>query len=123
MRRTAAVLALVLLTGCGGDGSPTEATEQLTPREAVQAAATKPATSSRMAMTTTTDVAGQQTVISMTGVTGGTPSAPLAELVMKIGPQTIRQVIVGGVLYMQMPGETVYQRLPLKELSGTALAE
>lgn len=125
MRRALPVLVALglVLTGCAHESSG-PAAKKKTPLEVVRSAAGTPAqTSSRVELTGTTYDGPHEDVFTITGVFDGSASAPVGDMTMKIGAEEIRQIIVGGDMFMQVRRGDGYYRLPLRELGSTALGD
>ena len=122
MRRTApAVLVLALLAAGCAKGA---ATDTLTPAQAVRAAAKTPnQTSSRLDLLSTTHAGGQDITIKGSGEFANVDGSPVGEMSIDVGTIGIKERIVGGVLYLQPPGQGTYFSLPLNELGATSLGQ
>lgn len=124
MRRisTSALLVLLLLVaGCGSEGSKAKA---LTPVEKVRAAASATyTTSSRFELLTTSKAEGQDFEMKGTGIFDYSGKSPRGDMTMTFGPVTIKQRMLDGDMYLQIPGDTSWHRIALKDLVGTSLSE
>lgn len=124
-RRTAAGAALLLgLVGCGSGSTP-DRPDTLTPQAALAAAVsqTQEVTSFRFELTTSTTGAGQDVELSGGGVAKADGSAALMTFSLPGGTGELRQRIVDGILYMELPQEPgVFYELPVSDLVDTSLA-
>lgn len=126
VRAAAAVLVLALV-GCGS-GSGTGTTERgdtLTPQAALAAAVeqTQEVSSYRFALTSTTTVGGNAVEMIADGVARTDGSAAEMTVSMPASGLELRQRVLDGVMYMEMPQEPgVFYSLRLDDVMDTSLA-
>ena len=124
-RGTAAAAALVLgLAGCGGGDSRAERADTLAPQAAVVAAVqqTQEVDSYGFTLTSSTNAGGQSIEFGGSGV--ATSDGTAAEMTFSLpgGGGELRQRIVDGVLYMELPQQPgVFYELKVADLADTAL--
>lgn len=122
-RRPLAVAAvLALAVGCGS-GSSSSSPDTLEPLAAVRAAAstTADAGSSRFALTSTTQVAGQTVEVTGEGLYDAASRTGSATMQLPGGAGTMEQRFLGDDLYLTVPGQPGFFRLSTKDLVGTSL--
>lgn len=125
-RGTAAAAALVLgLAGCGGgDGSGAGRADTLAPQAAVVAAVqqTQQVESYGFTLTSSTDAGGQSIEFGGSGVATSDGSAADMTFSLPGGAGELRQRIVDGVLYMELPQQPgVFYELKVADLADTSL--
>lgn len=124
-RRTAAGAVLLLaVVGCGSESSPSRP-DTLTPQAALAAAVsqTQEVQSYRFELTSSTTGAGQAVELSGKGIATSDGRSALMTFSLPGGMGEMRQRIVDGVLYLEIPQQPgVFYELPLSELVDTSLA-
>jgi hypothetical protein len=125
-RVAAATAALALAAaGCGGSSSPTSTADRLTPQAALAAAVenTAEVSSFRFALTSSTTAGGQAVEFSGGGVATSDGSAGEMTFALPGGAGELRQRIVDGVLYLELPQQAgVFYELKVSDLVDTSLA-
>lgn len=124
VRAAATVLALALV-GCGNGSGTAERIDALTPQAALVAAVeqTQEVSSYRFDLTTTTTVGGNVVEMIAGGVARTDGSAGETTVSMPASGLELRQRMVDGVMYMEMPQEPgVFYSLRLDDLMDTSLA-
>lgn len=124
----AGLLALTLAAGCGGSAKESLSTDV---GAQLRAAASKTATSgsSKLQLTSTTLVGGQQVTFDGTGAFDyaskvGSIVLHIAGLGAGSGGVTLAERITGGNLYLQLPNAPgTFYKLALSDLVGTSLAD
>jgi hypothetical protein len=116
----AATAVSLLAAGCGG-GS--DGTDTLQPADAVRAAVstTTQQQSSRMNITTTSQVGGVTVDIHMEGLFDY--AAKTGHMTMNVpgGAGTIDEILTPTTVYLKIPTQPAYYSVPLKEIVGTSL--
>lgn len=124
-RAAAAALALAL-AGCGGGSSGTaERAQTLTPQAALAAAVEQTAEveSYRYELTSTTSVGDQVVELSGVGVATSDGGAGESTFSLPGGAGDLRQRIVDGVLYLELPQQQgVFYELQVSDVVDTSLA-
>lgn len=122
-RRLVAAGALLAVAACGSSEGGSSSTDSLSPAAAVRAAATTTAEagSSRFALSSTTEAAGQ--TVEVTGEGRYDPATRTGSAVLELpgGVGTMEQRFVGDDLYLTVPGQPGFFRLSLADLVGTSL--
>lgn len=132
-RRLATPLAVLsaagLLAACGGDGGSSESSVDEEALRVVRAASgvTAEAGSSKVALTSTTDVGGQ--VVTFGGKGAFDKEARKGRFTFQLpsgqggaGGGTIEQRVLGDKLYLSLPGQQgVFYELAVSDLAGTSL--
>lgn len=124
-RGAAAGAALVALVGCGGGASTADRPDTLRPQAALAAAVeqTQDVSSFRFALTSSTDAGGQVVEFSGGGVATSDGSAAEMTFSLPGGGGELRQRIVDGVMYMEVPQQPgVFYELQVSDLVDTSLA-
>ena len=125
-RGTAAAAALVLgLVGCGGGDAPrADRADTLAPQAAVVAAVqqTQEVDSYGFTLTSSTNAGGQSIEFGGSGVATSDGSAAEMTFSLPGGAGELRQRIVDGVMYMELPQQPgVFYELKVADLVDTAL--
>lgn len=112
MRRTLLVLPLVLALAACGKSSP-KVDNATVLRDSVTKAA---ATSSKVDFTVATAAAGQDVTTKGTGAFDGSTG----EMSLTVAGQTVQERITGGVVYLQLPGQSGWYVVKLSDIVGTS---
>ena len=118
----AGTLLVVAATACG---TGSDAKDTLQPFDAVRAAVstTSKQPSSRMAMSSTTDVGGITVEMKGEGLFDYTAKTGRMSMTIPGGQGKIEEVLAGDKLYVQVPGQgDAYFVLPMKEVAGTSFS-
>jgi hypothetical protein len=118
----ATTLLLVTATACG---SGSDAEDTLQPFDAVRVAVstTSQQPSSRMAMSTVTEVGGITVEMKGEGLFDYTAKTGRMSMTVPGGQGKIEEVIAGDKLYLQVPGQgPAYFVVPMKEIAGTSFS-
>lgn len=124
-RSAAAGVALALaLAGCGGGAGSTERADTLTPQAAIAAAVDETAQvdSYRFELTSSTSTGDQLVEFTGSGVATSDGSAGQMTFSLPGGAGELRQRIVDGVLYLELPQQPgVFYELQVSDLVDTSL--
>jgi uncharacterized protein YdeI (BOF family) len=118
----AATLLLVTATACG---TGSDAEDTLQPVDAVRAAVstTTKQPSSRMAMSSTTEIGGITVEMKGEGLFDYTNKTGRMSVTIPGGKGRVEEVIAGDKLYLKVPGQgPAYFVLPMKEIAGTSFS-
>jgi hypothetical protein len=120
-----ASLALLAAAACGSGSGTSSRLDSLSPAAAVRGAADRAAAgSSKLDLAIESKAQGQDVTFSGTGAfryAGGSSAA--GTMMLTVGGQQLEERIVGGNLYLKVPGQAGFYKLPMKELTGTQLSE
>jgi hypothetical protein len=118
------VLALLAATACGSSSAGRQGADTLSPAAAVRGAADRTTVgSSKLDIAVHSKAQGHDLTFSGTGAFRYDSGSAVGAMTLSVGGQQLEERITGGNLYLKIPTQAGFYKLPLKELTGTQLSE